>query len=167
MLTLGRTLLLWRDFRGFSQADLAKRAGIPRPNLSRIEGDRKDVLLQTIRALGTALNVSPGSLVDGVPPQGLGHEPKALSRQALENIAKCVASGGKLPNSKERAIVDRLRIVLAPRLRAVNPKYKGAGRIGRTSERAWLNLSFLPKAELDSLIQRVIEHAQVPNPKPH
>ncbi|OGR82391.1 MAG: hypothetical protein A2901_08065 [Elusimicrobia bacterium RIFCSPLOWO2_01_FULL_54_10] len=134
---------------------------MPRPNLSMIERDKKDVSLHTIRALACALDVSAGTLVDGRAPQDALKVAKALSRDAMEKIARSVLFKGELSGPWEQALADNLRIVLGPRLRALNPGYKASRRIGRNSERAWLALSALPPSERDSLIQRVVDHAAI------
>ena len=64
----GQTLFLWRLDRHLSQAALAQRAGIPRPNLSLMERGKREVTLGTLRALAVALDVRPGILADGVLP---------------------------------------------------------------------------------------------------
>ena len=159
MSSLGRTILLWRNHRGLSQADLAKQSGVPRPNLSNLEQNKKDASLQTLRMLAAALAVSPGTLLDGIPPESIHQSSDGLSRETLERIAGTVHTGRKLANPRDQALADNLRIVVGPRLRALNPKYKIPPRIVRKAERAWLELSALPPQALDSLIQRAIEHA--------
>lgn len=167
MLALGQILLLWRNHRGLSQADLARRSGVARPNLSKIECGKKDASLSTLRKLAVALKVTPGSIVDGVPPQCLA-SPGIWSRETLEKIARAVHTGRKLANPSHQALADNLRIIIGPRLRALNlglnpgSQYLTCSRIGRKAERAWLEFSLLPPSVRDSLIERAIEHAPLP-----
>ena len=158
MLSLGRAVLSWRNRRGLSQADLALKSGVPRPNLSNIERGKKDASLQTLRMLAQALGVTAGTLVDGIPPEPA----QDFSREALESIARAVHSGGKLANASHQALAENLRIVAGPRLRALNPQYPASRRIGRKSDNAWLALSALTPQVRDSLIQRTMEHAPRP-----
>ena len=81
MAPFGETVLLWRLQRGLTQKELARRAGVPRPNLSAIERGQLEVSLKTVRALALALGVRPGVLVDGIAPEegGAGE----LSREAM------------------------------------------------------------------------------------
>ena len=169
MLSLGRVVLSWRNHRGLSQADLARRSGVPRSNLSNIERGKKDVSLQTLRMLAAALDVTPGALADGIPPEpeSLSQPANELTRETMERIARAVHTGRNLVNPRHQALVNNLKIVAGPRLRALNPKYPVSRRIGRKTERAWLELSVLPPLVRDSLIQRAIEHAPLSQPQAH
>ncbi len=181
MTTFGQTVYLWRVFRGLTQAGLSGRVGISRPNLSRIESDTHDVSLRTLRALAEALDVSPGTLVDGRSPQAI---PENLSRAALERIARGV-NGQKLSDPREEAVAQDVRLVISTRLRALNKKVTAPAasaravapgapatcvtrgtpaRPGTKARDAWLRLSQLPPEARDSLIERSIEHA--PDLKP-
>ncbi len=159
MLSLGQTILLWREHREMTQAELSLRTGIPRPNLSRIERDRNEISLKTLRILAGALGVSAGFLVDGKIPQTMKLSTNRFSRKTMERIAWNASTGQKLPNPIEQAISEDLRTVVGPRLKALNPDFPLSAPIGTASNRAWLRLSALPKEERDSLIQRTLEHA--------
>ena len=157
MLTFGQGISLWRTYRGLSQARLAELTRIPRPNLSRIESDRHDVSLKTVRALALALGVSPGALVDGRLPQE--RPAKKLSRADLERLARKIAANEPLNDPEEEALAQNVRAVIGPRLRALGVQDRPISRIGRRANRAWMSLSRLSPEERDSLIQRAIEHA--------
>lgn len=144
MLPFGQALLLWRLERGLTQEELARSAGIPRPNLSAIERGRREVQLRTLRALAAALKVAPGILADGEAPS-LG-KALPLSRSAMERIAESVIRGGRPRGEKERR--------LALLLREVHSR-AALGR-KRKTDAAWLRLSAeVPSATLRSLLQRV------------
>lgn len=143
-----------------------RRSGVPRPNLSKIECGKKDASLQTLRMLATALDVTPGSLVDGIAPGLYSQAAKGLSRTTLDKIARSAYTGRKLSNPKHQTLADNLRIVTGPRIRAINPKHKVSSRIGRKTDIAWLKLSALPSAERENLIKRVISHAAIAGIKP-
>ena len=61
--TLGRTIRQWRRRRGFSQEELASRAGLSRPYLTRIETARQEPSLTTLYSLARALRVPVGRLL--------------------------------------------------------------------------------------------------------
>ncbi len=165
MAPFGETVLLWRLQRGLTQKELARRAGVPRPNLSAIERGQREASLKTVRALGVALGVRAGVLVDGVLPQeeeGTGK----LSREAMERIADAVVGKRVLPEAGEQALADQLKRLVRSRLRAARPMAKGstprltskgAARLGRVSDRAWLSLSSYPEAVIESLVSRILE----------
>jgi len=156
MAPFGETVLLWRLKRGLTQEELARRAGVPRPNLSAIERGQREASLKTVRALGVALDVRAGLLVDGVLPQeeeGTGK----LSREAMERIADAVVEKRVLPEAREQALADQLKHLVSSRLRAARPVTKGAVRLSRGSDRAWLSLSSYPQAVIESLVSRILE----------
>ena len=154
MVPFGEAVLLWRLQRGLTQEELARRAGVPRPNLSAIERGQREVSLKTVRALGVALDVRPGVLVDGIVPQ---EEAGRLSREAMERIADAVVRNAPLAEPKEQALADQLKYLVGSRLRAAGPVTKGGVRLGRVSDRAWLSLSSYPQAVIESLVSRILE----------
>ena len=172
MVPFGEAVLLWRLQRGLTQEELARRAGVPRPNLSAIERGQREVSLKTLRALAVALGVRPGVLVDGIVPQ---EEAGGLSREAMERIADAVVRNAPLAEPKEQALADRLKYLVGSRLRAAGPvtkgstlrlrpegrlTSKGAARLGRVSDRAWLSLSSYPEAVIESLVSRILERGR-------
>ncbi len=157
MVPFGEAVLLWRLQRGLTQEELARRAGVPRPNLSAIERGQREVSLKTLRALAVALDVRPGMLVDGIVPQ---EEAGGLSREAMERIAAAVIQKSPLADAKEQALADRLKYLVGSRLRAAGPVAKGGVRLGRVSDRAWLSLSSYPEAVIESLVSRILERGR-------
>lgn len=159
MLPFGHMVLLWRTHRSLSQAELARRAGIPRPNLSDIEKGKRDVTLTTIISLARALGISPGTLVDGKAP---GYEKRsvAFTRATLERIAKAVAAGSPPEDPEERRIYRSLRDVLKCGLACSNGNEKLPVPSGK-GNRAWLALRAMYPAEtVRSLIERSLEQAE-------
>jgi DNA-binding XRE family transcriptional regulator len=51
-----------RKFRGLTQADLAKKAGISRPYLTEIETGKKDGSIRAMKALAEVMGVTVGVL---------------------------------------------------------------------------------------------------------
>ncbi len=156
MTPFGETVLLWRLKRGLTQEELARRARVPRPNLSAIERGRREVSLKTVRALAVALDVRPGMLVEGIPPQD-GGETGRLSRKAMERIADAVVRNTPLTQPSEQTLANQLKNLVGSRLRAAGLVKEGAVRLGRVSDRAWLLLSQYPGAEIESLVARILE----------
>ena len=157
----GQTLLLWRTYRGLTQAELARRARMARPNLSAIERGQREVSLGTLRALAAALEIRPGVLVDGVPPAALAQGDRGLSRQALERIADAVVGRVPLPTAGEaRTLVEALRQIIRHRT-AVAGRPAGRLRRGkRAADAAWLLLeaTYTPEV-LQSLLQRIADRS--------
>ena len=93
MVQFSQAVWLWRRHRGLTQAELAQRTRMARPNLSAIERGKREVTLATLRALAASLDVPPGALVDGIAPQAYRSGPLSSSRETLERIADAVAFG--------------------------------------------------------------------------
>lgn len=53
---------IMRKFRGFTQAELAAKAGISRPYLTEIETGKKDGSIRAMKSLAEVLGVSVGAL---------------------------------------------------------------------------------------------------------
>jgi hypothetical protein len=96
----------------------------------------------------------PGVLADGIPPRE--EEKTVLSREAMERVADAVSRNTSLPDPKEQVLAKRLRHLVGSRLRAAGMT-KGALRLGRVSDRAWLSLSRYPEAVIESLVARILE----------
>jgi transcriptional regulator with XRE-family HTH domain len=157
MLSLGQTIQRWRLERGMSQAELARRAKLPRPNLSNLECGKGDPSLRTVRALALALDIRSGVLVDGQPP---GEETWAPSRAALERVAGAAVRPQILSDPREQALADHLRTLLGPRLSAAGIHVTRPRRLVRRSQAAWLALAEHSPAVAQSLLQRAQEKAQ-------
>ena len=155
MLPFGQTVLLWRRRRGLTQAKVASAARVSRPNLSGIERGKREVSLTTLRALGAALGVRPGVLVDGIPPGGAEGAP--LSREVIERIADAVAFDRRPADPEERATAAALRVLLRHRTRTVRGT-AGPPAAGRAALKAWLELTGrYDTGAIQALADRVLE----------
>lgn len=153
---------MWRLARGLTQAELARRTRIARPNLSAIERGRREVSLGTLRALAVGVGVSPGTLVDGISPWSLHQAAGPLSRNRLERIADAVVAGGKSKDRREQTLIEALQRLLASRAAAAARRRGGVRRGKRAAVGAWLLLaSGYPREVVQSLIQRVIDRQRV------
>ena len=162
MLQLGQTLWLWRRHRGLTQAALAQRARLARPNLSAIEREKRDVTLSTLRTLAAALEIPPGVLADGVPPGAREQLSARLSRASLERVAEAAVRGGPVRDDEERRLADALRHIVRPRLLAARQRGKRPRGGKRNANAAWLWLeAAYPPAVIQSLIQRIADR-QIP-----
>jgi DNA-binding XRE family transcriptional regulator len=57
-------LKLWREHRGLTQQELAKRAGISKPYLSQIESGKRQGTVETLSAIARSLDVPLDVLTD-------------------------------------------------------------------------------------------------------
>lgn len=157
-LPFGQTIVLWRAHRHLTQEALARKAGIPRPNLSAIERGQREVTLGTLRALALGLDIQPGILVDGMPPGGREPARAELSRSALERIADSAVRATPLSNESERLVVDALRTVARQRLLAARRQKPPPRRSVRDMDEAWLWLTAsYPPQVVQSLFQRMAD----------
>jgi putative transcriptional regulator len=62
------TIRKWRERRGLSQAELAKRVGVRQATISRLETeDSRRIELDVLDALARALRCEPADLLERVP----------------------------------------------------------------------------------------------------
>ncbi len=159
MLPFGEAVLAWRLERGLTQAALARRAGVARPNLSAIEGGRRDVTLATVRALALALEVRPGILVDGVSPGGAT---PVLSRLDLERVATAAARGETLADGRLDQLARWLADAAATRVAVARGGPLQRHR-PRQAARAWFHLKTRQSATTAaSLLERMMAKVSGP-----
>lgn len=105
----------WRVARGLSQAALAERAGIFRPNLIDLESGKRDCTLKTLERLARALEISPGRLLDSLP-----EAPAHLNRHQVDALAR----GLLKPETPLSPELEPLRELIGP---LVFPILRAAG----------------------------------------
>ncbi len=160
----GQSVLLWRRARGLTQEQLARRTSMPRPNLSAIECGKREVTLATVRSLAAALDVRPGTLVDGASPDSADDARPSLSRATIERIADAVAFGRRVADPAERVVVEALRVLFGHRTAVIQRRARP-----RTSRRAvmtaWTTLaSRYGREALQMFADRVAERQRVARP---
>lgn len=158
VMPFSETLWLWRTHRGLTQEALAHKARIPRPNLSAIERGEREVHLRTLRALAVALEIRPGALADGVPPELMEGRRHALTREAMERIAAAVVAQRPLSDGREHRVAEALRHVVSNRL-AISGR-RSQVRVRKRAMRAawvWLKATYA-EAVVRSLLQRIADH---------
>jgi len=159
MVPFGRCVWLWRLERKLTQNELANRAGVPRPNLSAIERGKRDVSLRTLRSLALALDITPGTLADGVPPTAPA-VPSPVTRELIERLADAVIRDLPLKNSREQALAEALSRLMGSRLRALGIKKGRPSRGGKKSAQAWLLASSQSPQFIQTMTERVTERGQ-------
>ena len=136
-------------------------SNLPRPNLSGIERGKRSVTLSTIRSLANALDVSPGTLVNGEPPKRKKWKGD-LSREAMERVARSVVQGVPPKDPSEHQIYDLLKEVLQCGLQSARARKRKLPLPTRRNDRAWLYLRALCSTEtINSLIARSVEQAEM------
>ncbi|MBI4598185.1 MAG: helix-turn-helix transcriptional regulator [Candidatus Omnitrophica bacterium] len=158
MLPFNQTVLLWRLRRGLTQAALAQKAHIPRPNLSAIEQGRREVSLGTLRSLALALDVRPGILVDGMAPAPASGALPSLSRRTIERIADAVAFDRSVTEPTEQRTVEALQMLLALRTRAARRQWSRPRISRRRTLAAWAQLTHrYGRTAIQMFADRVLE----------
>ncbi len=153
MKPIGQTIFLWRSKRGFTQAQLALSSGVSRPNISAIEQGSRDLTVQTLRRIASALELNPGMLVDGISPEASIEKFKS-DRYVLDRIAR-LATGEKLSaSSEEKKIAADLASIMHSKLG--HSKSASALRGVRADEKVMHKLkTVLGPQIVKHLIQRV------------
>lgn len=113
MVPFSAQLRCWRQSRGYSQGELALRAGMPRPNLVDLETGRRDCTVRTLIKIAEALAVSPGTLLDQ-RPEGIS----SLNRFEIDEVARGVISGIRSKKGGLREVQEAVAPLVRPLLRA-------------------------------------------------
>ena len=141
MTSIGYQISQKRREYGLTQTELARRAGLPQPNLSNIEKGRQDLTVSTLIRIARTLGLSPGKFFE---------EPDApetlFTRERVERLAAAVWNTAAPVLKEDRWIVERLRVLLPGALK------RSAGRMA--VERAWFELrGRLSPVEIKLLVQ--------------
>ena len=102
MIHVSQAIYLTRLQRGYSQKELARRSGVPQPNLSNIEKG-KDFQVSTLYQIADALGVSPEVLLKGIQALPVDKE-EFFQRQNIERVVECLVRGGTPQGSKGSVI---------------------------------------------------------------
>lgn len=142
MLPIGQALYLARISKKVTQAELARRAQIPQPNISNIEKGKRDVTVSTLLRICAALHISPAGLFEEKKPT------IPMRRHSLERIAKSVFNPQVRLSGEERNVAGLLRKQLPPKA------YSYLNR--REVYQTWLELrSRFSDEEIRALFERV------------
>lgn len=88
MSSLGRTVRRLRKEAGLTQHELASRIGITKSFLSRIENDRRNPSLDTLRRVASALSVWPGLLLGAFVQTEMPEEVRETFEAYLDEIVR-------------------------------------------------------------------------------
>ena len=72
---LARNLRAARRKRKLTQEEVAERSGVQQGEVSRIEAGKRDPQVSTLLRIAEALEVSPGSLLDGIADSASAADP--------------------------------------------------------------------------------------------
>ena len=87
MLNPGLRIYEVRCLKGWTQADLAARAGIAQANLSNIEKGKRDLTVSTLMRVASALEIKPSALIE---EEAAASKPFKLTRAQIETLAEAV-----------------------------------------------------------------------------
>ena len=118
---VGQTISFWRTKKGLTQAAVAQRSGVSRPNLSAIEQGARDLTVQTLRRIASTLGVTPGILVDGISP-GAMRAPRKLSRYSLDRIARMATGQSLKASDAERRVAEGLASIMKSKTQNLSDK---------------------------------------------
>ena len=97
MATIGQRILLARERRGWTQVELAKRAGLASPTISKIEsGATPTPSASVISKIAGAFGVTVSELIEPAPE---------LPPDVLENLARLTGQDRQLLNEAVAAIL--------------------------------------------------------------
>ena len=125
MLNTGFKIAHYREQKGWTQAELAAKAGMAQANLSNIEKGKRDLNVSTLVRLGRALEVRAAELID---EEESVSSTFPLKRSQIETLAEAVLDP-KLKVSRE--VSD-----LAHLFREILPT-NGARTSTRKIQKAW------------------------------
>lgn len=150
MYTVGECIQNWRRERGLTQAELAFRSGVSRPNISAIEQGARDLTVQTLRKIADTLKIRPGVLADGELPQA--ERVKSVDRMAMDRIARHAVYLNVCDQPEEQALASDLRSIMNVKINlkdvSVNPRSATRSAMNRLSR-------YLGKPVVRNLIRRV------------
>jgi transcriptional regulator with XRE-family HTH domain len=116
----------WRLKKGWSQAKLSEKSGIPQGALSNMEAGHKDITLSTLTALAQALELSPAELLSDPTRDKILQD-----RYTRDRIAISIVSGKPLRNFQEEAVAQAISRLVSQKIRAFEAPGKVRSRRDR------------------------------------
>ena len=107
MQDLGAKIYEYRNRKGWTQTELARRAGIAQANLSNIEKGKRDLTVSTLIRVASALEVKPSQLIEEETPA----KTLSLTRAQIEKLAQTVLDPDIKTSSEIKKLTDLLRII--------------------------------------------------------
>lgn len=145
--------MAWRRRASLTQNELAAKANLTRPYLSRLEKGKGDPTLSSLRRLASALGIHVSQLVEETPPT------KALGREGIDRLAR----GALHPGTKAARGHPEVRVLarLVHERRKALGFYIPKGKKPRTSPQSsaihaaqWLRTS-LGETQWNALLRRI------------
>ena len=97
-----RVIYIARLERGFSQKELAVKAGVPQPNISNIEKGR-DFKVSTLMNIASALDIPVDVLIRGRQLPDINKK-QLFQRENIEKAISCVVNNEKAPEKLRTAV---------------------------------------------------------------
>jgi transcriptional regulator with XRE-family HTH domain len=165
---VGYHIMAWRRWRKLTQADLAERANLGRPYLSRLEKQKADPSLSSLRRLAQAMEIQVGRLIDELPPE------KTLSREQLDRLAR----GALRPGTTEAHAAPETRVLArlirerrkalgfyVPRTKQASSRSEAHVQAPAVNASRWLRAA-LGERQWDALLRRIDKLASSGPPRP-
>ncbi len=109
MLNTGFKIAESRNLKGWTQAELAAKAGMAQANLSNIEKGKRDLTVSTLLRVAEALEVKPSELIEeAITPQTF-----SLTRTQIETLAKTVIHPKTKTSSEIQELAELFREILS------------------------------------------------------
>jgi len=161
MVSFAENLYLWRISRGLSQEELAKKAGIPRPNLSAMESGKREPSLATLRVIAASLRTTPGVLINGVAP--IHFKKSFFTRESLEAVVQAsLGENTSRITTQQKALSLILSGLIKNRINANNKIYRNIFKSRQTYINNWLILkAALGPEVLNNLLTRLDKHIEI------
>lgn len=148
MFEIGYQIVIQRREKGLTQAGLARRSGVPQPNLSRIERGEQDPTVSTLLRICSSLEISPA---DFFQKQKAGKSFR-WTRSTLERLARAVNGSSEKLTAEEKKIVGFLKDEIPGCRRRLSSK-----RVYQS----WSGLKqSLSREEIRALIERIHDAGQ-------
>ncbi len=113
-MTFSRSIRALRLSKGWTQAHLAKQAGLAQPNLAAFESGARRPNWASVARLAQGLGVSPSELL-------AGFEPVKLDRFEMDRLAKGLIQGSVKPPFVSEALWRDLLAIFATKLAVLAP----------------------------------------------
>ena len=148
MVNTGWRISECRSRKGWTQVDLAVKAGIAQANLSNIEKGKRDLTVSTLVRLAAALEVRPAVLIEEENAAPVFE----LTRSQIETLAKAVIEPKAKTSSEIRQFAELFRQILPQ---------QSARASSRKIQRAWMLLrQRFSSQEIQGICQRVEDARQ-------
>ena len=150
MLNPGVKIYEYRSRKGWTQAELASKAGLAQANLSNIEKGKRDLTVSTLVRVAAALEIKPSELID----EDISKKSLSLSRAQIETLAQAVIDPGIKTSSEIRELAELLRFIVP------NSGIKRPGS-SQKIQQAWAHLKRrFSSEEIRGICQRVEDARQ-------